>query len=249
MLVRDVIEKQGDVLFRYRGYLPLLLVPAAVFALQDSEWIETRFGDSVDDIFDWFCFGVSMAGLMLRVATVGFVPRRTSGRNTRKGQVADELNTTGLYSIVRHPLYVANGLILFGFLLATGSLWFTVVALLACCLHYERVTCAEEAFLMRRFGARYLAWVERTPAFLLRPSLWVPPARPFCWRTALKREYLTVFDFFAVFALLDHAEDLLAIGCVELETETTALFLCALFMFAVVRYLRKNTRLLHVEGR
>ena len=33
--------------------------------------------------------------------------KNTSGRNTHD-QVADSLNTSGIYSIVRHPLYVGN---------------------------------------------------------------------------------------------------------------------------------------------
>ncbi|MDX9761024.1 MAG: isoprenylcysteine carboxylmethyltransferase family protein [Desulfomonilia bacterium] len=249
MMLRDLIQKQGEVLFRYRGYAPLLLAPAVLFALQDSEWIEHRFGDFFDDVYDWCCLGISMAGVALRTASVGYVPRRTSGRNTKKGQVADELNMTGMYSIVRHPLYLANMIIMIGFLLATGSIWLTAVCLLACCLHYERVACAEESFLMENFGARYQAWANRTPAFLPKPSLWVPPARGFCWRTALKREYLTVFGVIAAFTLLDYAEDLLALGRIEFETETTVLFVCSLCAFLLIRYLRKKTRLLHIDGR
>lgn len=249
MLLRDIVTKQGDILFRYRGYAPLFLVPAWLLALQNSEWIELRFGDLVDDMYDWFCFGISMAGVAMRVATIGSVPRRTSGRNTDKGQVADELNTTGLYSVVRNPLYLANGIILTGFLLATGSLWFTIIGLLACCVHYERVVCAEEAFLMRRFGERYLAWVDKTPAFIPRPRLWTPSGRRFCLRTAVKREYLTTFGLVVAFTATDYLEDLVAQGQILLELETTVLCLCALLMFFIVRYLRKNTRMLHVAGR
>lgn len=249
MLLRDIITKQGDILFRYRGCVPLLLIPAWLLALQNSEWIELRFGDLADDMYDWLCLGISMAGVALRVATVGYVPKRTSGRNTGKGQVADELNTTGTYSVVRNPLYLANGVILTGLLLATGSLWFTVAGLLACCIHYERVVCAEEAFLMRHFGGRYLAWVEKTPAFIPKPSLWIPSERRFCLRTAVKREYLTTFELIVAFTLTDYLEDLLSQGRISFEPETTVLCLSALLMFFFIRYLRKNTRLLHAEGR
>ncbi len=56
---------------------------------------------------------ISFFGLALRVIVVGHAPYGTSGRNTRE-QVADTLNTTGMYSIVRHPLYLANYLIILG---------------------------------------------------------------------------------------------------------------------------------------
>ncbi len=249
MMIRDIIQKQGEVIFRYRGYIPLFILPVMLFVLQDSEWIELQFGDLVDDVYDWACFGISMAGIVLRVATVGFLPRRTSGRNTRKGQVADELNTTGMYSIVRHPLYLANTVILIGFLLATGSFLFTMVGLLACCLHYERVTCAEESFLLDQYGVQYSSWADTTPAFFPQTSLWIPPKRQFCWRTALKREYQTAFGVIIVFTLLDYVEDLLALGSLELEVEMTALFLFASVVFLLLRYLHKKTRLLHVAGR
>lgn len=249
MLIRDAIQRQGAAFFRYRGKFYLLLLPAWLFALQDSEWLELRFGDSVDDVFDWLCLAISAAGLALRFATAGFVPRRTSGRNTRKGQVAEVLNSTGLYSIVRHPLYVANTVILCGFLLATGSLWLTAVGLLACCLLYERVACGEEAFLAERFGSAYLAWVERTPAFVPRPSLWVAPSWPFSWRTAIKREYLSAFLVVGAFTLSDYAEDLMALGRLELELETTVLFVGTAAAFLGIRVLRKHTRVLHISGR
>jgi len=35
--------------------------------------------------------GISIFGELIRVFTVGFAPRNTSGRNTSAGQIADEL--------------------------------------------------------------------------------------------------------------------------------------------------------------
>ncbi|MGE4157989.1 MAG: isoprenylcysteine carboxylmethyltransferase family protein [Planctomycetota bacterium] len=249
MMVRDLMRHQGERLFRYRSYVPLLLVPMFFLALRDSEWIEIVFGDFVDDIYDWMCVLVSLSGVILRVATVGYVPKRTSGRNTSKGQVADELNTTGMYSIVRNPLYLANVIIMAGVAFATGSLLFTAVTLLAYCLHYERIICCEEDFLSGKFGNDYAVWLERTPAFFPRLSQWTPSARTFCWRTALKREYLTGFSVLTVFTVIDYLEDMVAAGRVEFEGETTALFISASLVFLLIRYVRKSTDWLSVAGR
>ena len=54
---------------------------------------------------------VSLLGEAIRIITVGHAPRNTSGRNTTEGQVADVINTSGIYSIIRHPLYVGNFLL------------------------------------------------------------------------------------------------------------------------------------------
>ena len=50
---------------------------------------------------------------MIRIYTVGTTPAGTSGRNRDK-QIAEKLNKTGVYSIIRHPLYLGNLLIWLG---------------------------------------------------------------------------------------------------------------------------------------
>ena len=65
----------------------------------------------------------------------------------------------------------------------------------------------------------------------------------------LKREYQTVFGTIVAFTFVDYVEDLLALGRLELEYETTALLVCAAALFLLVRYLHKHTRVLHVAGR
>lgn len=251
MSLRDAYRRQGEVLFRYRGWTFLAALALFVLALQDSEWIESRFGDSADDVFDFACLGVSLAGLAMRVLVAGTVPGRTSGRNTRKGQVAGALNSTGAYSIVRHPLYFANFVIALGLAMVPGSLWFVLAMVLGFALVFERIMLAEEEFLRSRFGAEFEEWAERTPAFLPDPSLWRPPALPYSGRTALKREYLTVLEILCIFAVVDYLEDAIASGlaAVEWEPETTLPALAVGAAALVVRFLRKRTRVLHVAGR
>ena len=251
MTLRDEFRRQGETLFRFRGWTFLAALALFAVALRDSEWIEQRFGDTADDVYDFACLGVSLVGLALRVFVAGMVPGRTSGRNTRKGQVADALNTTGPYSVVRHPLYFANFLIGFGLALAPGSPWFALVMVLGFALVFERIMLAEEEFLRSRFGARFAEWASRTPAFLPNPSLWRPPALPYSARTALKREYLTALEILLIFAVLDYAEDAIASGleAVRWEPETTIAALAGGAAALVVRFLRKRTRVLHVAGR
>jgi protein-S-isoprenylcysteine O-methyltransferase Ste14 len=249
VLIRDSLREQGELLFRLRSSLPLILLPVAALALRDSEWLERSYGDVVDDCYDWLCVAISGVGLALRIAVAGCVPKRTSGRNTRKGQVADTLNTTGLYSVVRHPLYLANGAVFAGLLLATASPWFVLAGALAFLLYYERIAYSEEEFLLARFGARYRAWAAATPALVPRLSAWQPPELPFCWRTAVKREYQTVCTAIVAFAVLDYAEDALALGRVEFEAETTLLLALGALLFVGIRLVRTQTRWLRVPGR
>ncbi|MEZ4871589.1 MAG: hypothetical protein R2827_04935 [Bdellovibrionales bacterium] len=44
-----------------------------------------------------------LLGQFVRAYAVGFSGNKTSGRNTSAGQVAESINKTGMYSMVRHP--------------------------------------------------------------------------------------------------------------------------------------------------
>ncbi len=84
-----------------------------IVALPESERIELAIGEHANHALFFACLALSYAGLVLRCLIVGFVPGGTSGRNTTE-QRAVHLNTSGAYSVVRHPLYVANFVILLG---------------------------------------------------------------------------------------------------------------------------------------
>lgn len=249
MLIRDQLRRQGEASFRGRNLLPVLLLPLALLALPHSRWIEDRYGRAFDDAFEWLGMGVSFAGVALRFAVAGYVPRRTSGRHARKGMVADVLNDTGLYSLVRHPLYLANFVIFAGFLLTTGGLWPVLVGCLLCWIYYERIAFAEEEFLLRQFGERYAAWAQTTPALIPRLRAWRRPALPFSWRSAVRREYRTVAATLLAFAVLDLVEDAVVHGRVGLETDTTVVLALAALVFVPIRIVHKRTRWLRVPDR
>jgi protein-S-isoprenylcysteine O-methyltransferase Ste14 len=74
------------------------------------------------------------------------------------------LATTGAYSLVRHPLYLGNFLILAGFTLACAN-W-AVVAVVAFFLlfYYPAAIRYEDHKLQGLFGEEWQAWGTRTPA-------------------------------------------------------------------------------------
>ena len=89
MGMREEFESAGNWLFRRRGYLPLLLFPLVLYATWHSP-------DRTTPGARWnaLCVALAIGGLTLRGATVGFVPKDTSQRNTGRPQ-AEALNTTG----------------------------------------------------------------------------------------------------------------------------------------------------------
>jgi protein-S-isoprenylcysteine O-methyltransferase Ste14 len=239
MKLVEQLGATGDLFFRWRSWLPLLLVP--LFLASFSGLAYPLGSHRLGLVWELACFGVSVLGLALRVATVGSAPRGTSGRNTR-AQKATVLNTTGLYSVVRHPLYLGNFLIALGMSLFTRTWSLPLIVSLATLLYYERIAAREEAFLEGRFGPAFREWAARVPAAVPRPSAWRPPALPFSWERALGREFYAIGEVTTAFFVLDVLEDWTAHGRLALDPVWVVVAAAGGVFFVVMRSRKKYRR-------
>lgn len=245
MALRDELVAQGTWLFRHRSWLPLvplaLVLALLPFAPDPRLYPPHPWWDSL-------CVGLSLTGVLVRALTIGTKPRGTSGRN-RRAQVASRLNTTGMYSIVRHPLYVGNALMWAGVALYPRMWTAAILAAAFFWVYYERIMYAEEDFLRRQHGEVFKAWAAATPAFFPDFSLWVRPELPFALRAVLAAEYPGFLGLAASFMVIRTASDLIFLHHVEMHPFWLALFGTAVVGYGVLRTLRKRTRLLKVAGR
>jgi len=116
-------------------------------------------------------------------------------------------------------------------------------------LYYERIMFAEEEFLRKKFGDTYLDWANKTPAFFPKFRNWQRPQLPFCFRTVIKREYLTFFGIISAFTLLEFVGDWVVEGRFIVDWMWLSIFSVSLVIFLIIRILRKKTRILSVPGR
>lgn len=245
MALRDELARQGQWLFRHRSWLPLVPL-ALVLAL--LPWAPDPRLSPQPFWWDALCVGLSLTGVLVRALTIGTKPRGTSGRN-RRAQVASRLNTTGMYSIVRHPLYVGNALMWAGVALYPRMWTAAVLAAAFFWIYYERIMYAEEEFLRRQHGDEWKEWAAATPAFFPDFSRWVRPDLPFALRAVLAAEYPGFLGLAASFMVIRTASDLIFLHRVEPHPFWLALFGGAVVGYGVLRTLRKRTRLLKVAGR
>lgn len=237
-------SRAGAWLFRRRSYLPLLVL-ASLAALSFA------FPPATAGRLDtWELAGmlVAAAGLALRLWTVGHAPAGTSGRGTRKLEAAS-LSTEGVYSVVRHPLYLGNLLIWAGVAAATGNLAAVAITILVFCIYNERIMLAEERFLRARFGSLFGRWAARTPALLPAPRLWRPHRLPFSLPFALGRDHAAFYAWVAATTTLEVAETLGAGGGLVLAPFWGIYFGAGTLAYVVLRRLKKDSTLLDVEGR
>ena len=146
--------------FTYRSYTP---IPLALFIIYYSNPFWPLCG-----IGSLFIF----LGESLRVYAV-----RYAGGATRTVKVgAPSLCTTGPYSRMRNPLYVANMIVYTGIALVAGGevFWIPVLVTWAFFLiQYALIVSLEEETLTGLFGTSYLEYKKNVPSLFPRITPWV----------------------------------------------------------------------------
>jgi|WetSurMetagenome_2_1015567.scaffolds.fasta_scaffold477766_2 protein-S-isoprenylcysteine O-methyltransferase Ste14 len=74
---------------------------------------------------------------------------------------AKELVTTGLYSKIRHPVYLFAQMLLLGLILAFGKWYFLIFWVLLISMQVKRAR-KEEEVLTEKFGEKYIAYKLQT---------------------------------------------------------------------------------------
>jgi protein-S-isoprenylcysteine O-methyltransferase Ste14 len=151
------LESLGAWAFRQRSWLPVPLALVLVFVRwreSDAAWIP------------WLGAALVLSGLAIRMWGVRHIGTISRTRATRQGP----LITTGPYAFVRNPLYVGNGLMWTGFVLASKLLWMLPVAWIVFGVEYSAIAAWEEARLRAHYGAEYDAYARAV-------GRWIPTRR------------------------------------------------------------------------
>lgn len=245
MALVQTFEKQGNFLFKYRGQFPLILLLLSVPFIFVTDYESITINN--ERLYIIISIFLSFFGFTIRFYTIGTTPKGTSGRNTKE-QVADVLNSTGIYSIVRHPLYLGNYLIWLGITFYVFNLGFSLLMSLLFWIYYERIMFAEERYLERKFGKKYLDWSNNIPAFIPNIYLYKKSIISFSIKPILRREYSGILGCVITFCFIDILrnysveEVLVSVNMVYILTFT--LILCL-----ILRTLKRNTKVFNETDR
>jgi len=252
MTIQEQNEKIGNWLFKRRSYFPIIFIVFGLLWYVKNLHFHHLYSDN-DPIHSWwvdFLFlCVGFLGLGIRVLTVGFTPKGTSGRNTGEGQIAEQLNTTGIYSIVRHPLYLGNFFMWIAPILILLDVVFTMWFCLFFWITYQNIMFAEEQFLKRKFGQQFIDWAAKTPAFFPKFSLYKKANLQFSLKNVLKREYNSFFSLVFTMTLIRMIGFVVTKKQLYLDMPWIIIISSAFVIFISLKILKKFTKVLDVEGR
>ena len=241
MLLEKNFEISGQFLFRWRGYLPLFFL-VLVFA---TIYFDSNYFSIQNNYWALICLLVGCIGIIIRIIAVSFVPYGNSGRGTDK-PYADSLNTTGMYSVMRNPVYFGNFFTFLAPVLYAQNFWLVALYIPVFALYHERIIYAEERFLVGKFGDEYRNWANNTPTFFPDFSKWINPDRRFCWKTAYRRESISFFTLVATIFGLEIICDYIFYKELIVSFEWAALFVISAIFFLVNCILVKFTKILNV---
>ena len=246
MALIQSFEKQGNFLFKYRGQFPLFLFVLSVPFIYLTDYKLINYKEH--NLFMFIAILISILGFFVRFYTIGTTPKGTSGRNTKE-QVAEVLNSSGMYSTVRHPLYLGNYLIWLGISLASFNIYFVIIMSLLFWIYYERIMFAEERFLERKFGADYLNWASKLPAFLPSILNFVKSDTKFSIITVLRREYASVLAAVIGFTYIEVLRTFFSTNNLNISDCTVTILSAAIILVLILRSLKHYTSFLDEKGR
>ena len=170
-------------LFNLTGFI---LVLPVYFISVEHTWLKDRFGDKrgerVGDFLGYlsgwsmFIFMVGMWVSPQRVfkypfqlvsAWIGLLGLRELGLAVSETHRPDKIVTTGVYSWVRHPQYLAAIIAHIGFSFERSALDSFLLTPLVVTVIFL-ICRKEEVELVREFGDEYMEYQERVPMFLPR---------------------------------------------------------------------------------
>lgn len=136
------------------------LIFLAIFLIT---WITDSFVFEYSTFFTQYVFIYIRIPIALVVLIISGLLAR-AGLNTVFGKTREgpHVITTGVFSIVRHPIYLGSILLYLGFILLTLSLLSVLVWILIIVFYYM-ISLYEEKLLVQRFGSAYEEYKKKVP--------------------------------------------------------------------------------------
>ncbi len=186
--------KIGNFLFKHRSFTPIPLIIIVFIIFKPVNLGDKNILINLSGIF------ISFIGEIIRIIAVGYSFTGTSGRETFLR--ADALNTTGIYAIVRNPLYIGNFFMFTGLVIVFSNVFATFVFALFLILQYYFIILSEESFLKEKYGESYEAYCRQVKRIIPTFKNYKRNRNPFSLKKVILKENDSIFNMLMMFLLV-----------------------------------------------
>ena len=186
--------KLGNFLFKHRSFTPVPLIVLVFIVFKPIDMGGQNIVVNVGGLF------LSLLGEIIRIISVGYAYAGTSGRESYLR--AENLNITGIYSIVRNPLYIGNFFMFTGLVAVFSNIYALLVFGVFLVLQYYFVILAEENYLIETYGKDYEAYCTRVRRIIPTFKDYKRNQNPFNLRKVVLKENDSVFNMLVMYVLV-----------------------------------------------
>lgn len=185
--------------------------------------------------YEMFAFFVSLIGFTLRFFTLAYNKERSLSIQEHPDREISEMNTTGIYSVMRHPFHVGNFLLCMGPVLWTGNYFFIALFFSAYWIFFTEIIELEEYFMEKKFGNTFTEWKSNTPAYFPKIRNFKKSDFKFKWKKILLKEIEILFLLMVVYISFEILGELIEDDKIELNLW---LLLLGIIITATYTYLK-----------
>ncbi len=186
--------KLGNLLFKHRSFTPIPFIVMVFIFFKSLNLEEKNIVVNIAGLL------VSIAGEIIRIIAVGYAHSGTSGRESFLR--AEHLNTTGIYSIVRNPLYIGNFFIFSGLIVVFSNILALMIFSHFLIAQYYFIILAEENFLKKEYGSDYENYCSRVRRILPALKDYKKNKNSFKLKKVIFKENDSLFNLLVIYMLI-----------------------------------------------
>jgi protein-S-isoprenylcysteine O-methyltransferase Ste14 len=230
----------GNFLFKHRSFTPVPLIVGVFIIFKPIDLGNNNL------IINILGLMVALLGETIRVFAVGYSFPGTSGRESYLR--ADALNATGIYSIVRNPLYIGNFLIFTGLVTVFANPYAVSVFALFLIMQYYFVILAEEHFLKGKYGPEYDDYRRRVKRVAPTFGDYRKNRNPFNLKKVVFKENDSIFNMLIMFALVLLYKEKAFTGGINRPVLYIIPGVILIFLYIIVKVIKKRGAANHLQG-
>jgi len=222
----------GNFLFKHRSFTPLPVILTVFVLFKPSNLEGYNIYINIGGLM------LSMLGEFIRIMAVGFSFEGTSGRESYLR--AENLNTTGIYSVVRNPLYIGNYFMFAGLVAVFANYYALIIVSVFLIGQYYFVILAEENYLKNEYAESFAEYCRKVKRVVPVFNGYRKNRNPFNLKKVIFKENDSVFNMLLMFILVLVYKERVFYGTIQHATAFIGAGAVLLISYIIVKIIKKR---------